>query len=282
MDDWKAQLGSGFARLAPRVASLPTCGKLTSVNVEALAALRPQVAFVTHYAPPEMIRQIEAVGVPVVAISIFKADPTEAAKLNPTLGDEDAAYDTGLPEAIRLIGAILGRDKQAEDLVTYAVEQRRAVGEHLKNLTESERVAMYMANPDLTTYGRGKYTGIMMQKAGGRNVANAILGYKQVSMEDVLAWNPAVVFVQDRYPTVVDEIRKSQAWANVAAVKDGRVYLMPEYAKAWGHAMPEAWALGEIWMAKKLYPARFADVDTRALADRYYRRFYGTDYQGLD
>jgi iron complex transport system substrate-binding protein len=27
---------------------------------------------------------------------------------------------------------------------------------------------------------------------------------------------------------------------------------MPEYAKAWGYPMPEALALGELWMAKKL------------------------------
>jgi len=39
-----------------------------------------------------------------------------------------------------------------------------------------------MANPDLTTYGSGKYTGLMMAHAGALNAAVAtVKGYKQVS-----------------------------------------------------------------------------------------------------
>ncbi|MGO2465128.1 MAG: hypothetical protein ACTH8H_11960, partial [Serratia proteamaculans] len=52
------------------------------------------------------------------------------------------------------------------------------------------------------------------------------------------------------------------------------VYLMPEYAKAWGYPMPEALALGELWMAKKLYPQRFSDVNLQQRVDAYYRQYY--------
>jgi iron complex transport system substrate-binding protein len=137
-----------------------------------------------------------------------------------------------------------------------------------------------MANPDLTTYGRGKYTGLMMERAGALNVAAAsIQGYKQVSIEQVIAWNPSVIFVQDRYPAVVQEIKASPAWSSIAAVRDGRVVLMPEYAKAWGYPMPEALSIGELWMAKQLYPARFVDIDVDARADAYYRRFYRVPFK---
>ena len=44
-------------------------------------------------------------------------------------------------------------------------------------------------------------------------------------------------------------------------MKNQRIYLMPEYAKAWGYPMPEALAIGELWLAKQLYPELFADVD---------------------
>jgi iron complex transport system substrate-binding protein len=43
--------------------------------------------------------------------------------------------------------------------------------------------------------------------------------------------------------------------------------------------MPEAMALGELWMAKTLYPERFADIDMQAQADAYYKEFYRTDYR---
>ena len=72
-----------------------------------------------------------------------------------------------------------------------------------------------MANPDLNTYGSGKYTGLMLEHAGAYNVAAAtIKGFKQVSLENVLEWNPAVILVQDRYPDVVPQILNDQGWAN--------------------------------------------------------------------
>ncbi len=50
-----------------------------------------------------------------------------------------------------------------------------------------------------------------------------------------------------------------------------RVWLMPEYAKAWGYPMPEALALGELWM--KLYPARYQSIDAHSKARDYYEAF---------
>jgi iron complex transport system substrate-binding protein len=140
-----------------------------------------------------------------------------------------------------------------------------------------------MANPELTTYGSGKYTGLMMAHAGAVNVAAAtIQGFKTVAMEQVIAWNPQVIFVQDRYPSVVNEIKTGAQWQTIDAVKNQRVYLMPDYAKAWGYPMPEAMGIGELWMAKKLYPEKFKDVDMRKVANDWYQRFYRTTYQGID
>jgi iron complex transport system substrate-binding protein len=63
-------------------------------------------------------------------------------------------------------------------------------------------------------------------------------------------------------------------------VRNARIYITPEYVKPWGYPLPEALALGELWMAKKLYPDRFADIDMQAAADRFYRSFYGQPYSG--
>ncbi len=62
-----------------------------------------------------------------------------------------------------------------------------------------------------------------------------------MSLEQVLEWNPQVIFVQDRYPQVVKQIENDPQWQAIDAVKHHRVWLMPEYAKAWGYPMPEAW-----------------------------------------
>lgn len=279
LDEWKKQLGANYARLAPQLPNLPMPGGLTKVNIEELLKLKPDVVFVTNYAPADMVKQIEDAGLSVVAISLLDVPPAEAVKLNPSVKDEPAAIDTGFATGVRLIADVLGRKEKGEEMIAATKKTRKLVADRLADIPEDKRVPVYMANPDLTTYGRGKYTGLMMERAGARNVANAVSGFKQVTMEDVLTWNPAVIFVQERYPTLVDEIKKADSWRTIDAVKNGRVYLMPEYAKAWGYPMPEAMALGELWMAKELYPERFKDIDMQKEADAYYKEFYRTDYR---
>ena len=85
--------------------------------------------------------------------------------------------------------------------------------------------------------------------------------------------------VQDRYPDVVPQILNDQGWANIQALKDKNVLLMPEYAKAWGYPMPEALALGEVWLAKALILQRFQDVDLDKMVNDYYQKFYRTSYK---
>lgn len=283
MANWKQQLGDGYARLAPELSQKTALGDLTHVDPEQLVALHPQVVFVTNYAPQEMIDKISSLGIPVVAISLRHDAVGEENKMNPSMADEEQAYDQGLREGITLIGDIVNKPEEAKALIDATDKGRKVVGERLQAIPEDQRVRAYMANPDLTTYGSGKYTGLMMAHAGALNVAAAtIKGFKPVAMEQVIAWNPQVIFVQDRYPKVVDEILQSPQWQVIDAVKNHRVYLMPDYAKAWGYPMPEAMGIGELWMAKKLYPEKFKDVDMRKAANDWYQRFYRTDYQGVD
>lgn len=283
MANWKQQLGDSYARLVPELNQKATLGDLTHVDPEKLVALHPQVVFVTNYAPQEMIDSITALGIPVVAISLRHDEPGEKAKMNPSIRDEEMAYDKGLREGITLIGEIVNKPAEAKALITATDQGRKIVSDRLKNVPAEKRIRAYMANPELTTYGSGKYTGLMMLHAGAVNVAAAtVKGFKTVSMEQVIAWDPQVIFVQDRYPSVVNEINSSPQWQAIDAVKNHRVWLMPDYAKAWGYPMPEAMGIGELWMAKKLYPQKFQDVDMNKLANKWYQRFYRTAYQGTE
>lgn len=270
----------GLDTYAPQLTSLPMPGDLSTVNVEEVLRLKPDVVFVTNYAPPAMIEQLAQAGLPVVAISLSKGEGVEAPKLNPTFADDDVAYAEGLKIGVRLIGDIVGKRERADQLIDYAFAQRQLVEQRVASIPDAERVKLYMANPDMNTYGSGKYTGVIMKRSGGVNVAAGVRGATKVSMEDVLAWNPQVIFVQDRYAPVADEIRKGAAWQHVDAVENKRLYITPEYVKPWGYPLPEALALGELWMAKKLYPERFADIDMQKQADAYYQQFYGQVYTG--
>lgn len=283
LSSWKKQLGPQFSRLLPGIDTLPMPGDLTQVNIESLLALHPQVVFVANYAPVEMIQQIQSAGLPVVAISLRQDADGEKDKINPSMANEEQAYNEGLKQGIRLIGDVVGRQKEAQTLISYTFSSRERANAPVANVPERDKVRVYMANPNLNTYGSGKYTGLMMAHAGAVNVAAAtIKGARQVSFEQVLQWDPQVIFVQDRYPQVREEIMHDASWQRIDAVRHHRVWLMPEYAKAWGYPMPEALAIGELWMAKKLYPERYKDIDVDAKARDFYQRFYRVDWQTND
>ena len=283
MSNWKQQLGDGYVKLAPSLENTPKVGDLTSFDAESLVKLQPQVVFVTNYAPKEMIEKISNLGIPVVAISLRKEANDDKSNLNPTLLNEEQAYNEGLKEGILLIGDIVNKSDNANALIAATFDQRQQVSQRLQDIPKEQRVRAYMANPDLTTYGSGKYTGLMMEHAGALNVAaSSVKGYKQVALEQVIAWDPEVIFIQDRYPQVVDEIKQDARWQVISAVKNNRIYLMPEYAKAWGYPMPEAMAIGELWMAKKLYPEKFNDINMQKAANDWYQKFYRTQYQGAE
>ena len=276
--DWAKRIGPGFVRLAPEFKGLPEPGELLKVNVEELLSLQPDVVIVTHYVPADMLKQLRDTGVPVVQIAFFKVPVSERGKKNPVLTDEKAAYTQGMTEAVTLLGEIFGKQANAKELNDYVMAQRAVIDKRTAGLPDAARTTMYMANPDMNTYGSGKYTGVVMRLAGGLNVARAMDGYGKVTMEQVLQWDPAVVIVQDRYVSVADQIKKDPAWQTVQAVKNQRIYVTPEYVKPWGHPLPESVALGELWMAKVLHPELFKDVDLDAQANTFYRKFYRTDY----
>lgn len=280
INKWQSLVSPTLGDIYPRLKELATPGDLETVNIEALTKLNPDLVLVTHYMPKNVIEQIEKMGIPVVAISLYKADYEQASKLNPKLKDPDNAYIEGFKEGVALIGSIMCKEQKAAELIEYALKNREIVKDRLKDIPSNDKVACYMANPDLYTYGTGKYTGVIIDRAGGRNVAESIDGYKQVTIEQIMAWNPEVIFVQDRYEKVAAEIKTNPAWQGISAVKNNKIYIAPEYAKPWGHPCPESMALGELWLAKKLYPDKFADIDLQTTVNDFYTRFYGVEYKG--
>ncbi len=279
LERWKKYL-PGAVKAMPELENMARPGDLKTVNIEELLKLNPDLVIVTHYAPPDMIKQIESTGLPVVAVSFYRADYEQASKLNPDLKDPDRAYTEGMKDGIALMGTVFGRPKQARELIDNMTKNREMLQGKLGDISRDGRVKCYMANPKLHTYGTGKYTGVIMHRAGGRNVAEEIKGYQQVSMEEILQWDPEVLFVQDRYKAIIPEIKNDPTWQAVDAVKNERIYLCPEYVKPWGHPCPESLALGEIWMAKRLYPEKLADMDLQKLVNEYYEKFYGIPYEG--
>lgn len=276
--DWDKRLGGGFRKIAPEFIDIAKPGELRAVNMESLLALDPDLVVIPHFLDAEVIKQLEDAKIPTLALAFADLPEDQYGKTDPTLADEKTAYTDGVVEAVRLLGQVYGKDGNAEKLVDAMGKGRALADERTASIPEAERVRIYLAASETSTRGAGKYTGLIIEQAGGLNVARDLNGNAQVSMEQVLEWNPEVIIVEDRAKETYETILKSEEWASLDAVKNGKVYLLEEFVRPNGHPAPESLALGEAYLGSLFYPEKFSDLDMNQMVQDYYKTFYRTDF----
>lgn len=190
---------------------------------------------------------------------------------------EDAAsFVEESKRSLRLFGRILGpeAERRAEDWCAYADKTVAFVSERLKDVPRQGRPRVYyLRGPQaLDTQGPGGNTFWIGVLAGADMVVKdrPWAGRAQVSMEDMVRWNPEVVLVGRQYSP--DLVLKDARWANMDAVRNHHVYSTPEGVFYWDGGIEQMLLLE--YLAKLLYPDRFADLDMVAEVRDFFSRFY--------
>jgi iron complex transport system substrate-binding protein len=122
----------------------------------------------------------------------------------------------------------------------------------------------------------------LVEMAGGEPVwadANPGGGWTQVTFEQIAAWDADQIFIisYSRNPSeVTAELRADPTWQALRAVREDRLYAFAADLYSWDQ--PDTrWILGLIWLADKLHPERFPDLDITAEARTFYQTLYGLD-----
>ncbi len=200
----------------------------------------------------------------------------------PVVGVLDARNATRYDESIRFFGTLLGADAQAASLSGYYNRVLSPVTSRANGIPANERVRVYYAEgpKGLQTDPPGSPHSELIEVAGGVNVADCALtqgmGMTPVSMEQVTKWNPDVIIVGD--PGFFSTIYNDTLWHAIPAVKNHRVYLVPQSPYPWFDRPPGVnRIIGIPWTAKVLYPEKFKDLDMPALTKEFYSKFYHYD-----
>jgi len=179
---------------------------------------------------------------------------------------------------IRIVAQCVNAEERAEELIAYLQSKLDFVAERVSDIAEDEKVRVFYGGHDIYhAYGGETFEHFQIVSAGGVNVAADLTGWMpEVSAEQLLQWDPQVVVLLSGVS--VDDVLNDPKLASLSAVKERRVYSLPE--SGWDFSSPRALFCIE-WLASKLYPGRFADVDIEAEADEFYRGVFGVDYTGL-
>ncbi len=259
-----------------RLTALPVVGGILGhgprMQSEAVLQLRPDVALswvgaaVSTSSIDETVRFFGQIGVPVLFVKL----------------DTLAEW----PMAFEFVGQLLGRQSRAADLAAAITDSLTRVSKAVAAIPQAERKRVYYAEgvDGLATECHSSFHVEPIELAGGYNVhrcaPSSYVGMEKVSLEQVLAYDPDVIVVQDA--AFLARLNAHGPWRRVQAVRTGQILSVPQSPLNWLDR-PSSFmrALGIQWLAHALYPERFP-FDVNSATRDFYARFFGVSLDEAD
>ncbi len=197
-----------FSNYPDEALSKERVGDVFNMNYEKVVALNPDLIVSVH--SQDVVPELEKLGVPV-----YVKDPQNI----------DQVIDT-----VRLYGELLSVEEQAEELASSMEAEIAALMEAVAGIPEPERVSVYYEvwwqEPSLMTAGSGTFIDDLITRANAENIASDLSGWTSISLETIVERDPAVILTT--FQETIDGFNQGQkqAWKDISAVKNGRVYLL--------------------------------------------------------
>ena len=197
---------SDFPEEAKAVADIGST--FEALNTELIVSLEPDLVLAAEINTPEQVKQLEDLGLTVYYLK------------NPTTLEE--MYGN-----LELVAQMTGHQEEAADLVESLKARVAAVDEKIAPLSSKFSVFYELDATDPAkpfTAGKGTFITQLIDRAGGYNIASDLEGYPQMSLEQVVAADPAFIILGDaRYGVSPESIAERPGWENLSAVKNGQV-----------------------------------------------------------
>ena len=245
---------------AERYAKLPELGRLTgrgdTANVEVVLQAKTDL--------------IVDVGGTAASLAALAASVEERTRIPYALFDGRLE---STPATLRALGKLMGNEKEAEGLAIWYENELRDAKKRAALASNRPLVYYGRGGAGLQTGGAGSINVEVLEFLGARNAAaSAHGGLVTVSFEQVILWNPQVVLTTD--PSFWAMVWNDPRWRAVDAVSRKQVYLSPHLPFGWFDFPPGANRLMGIWWAGRILEPKAFDIDLRAKAREFYRRFY--------
>ncbi len=207
---------------------------LTAFGIESVRALPVTNTFMQGIDPEQMLELN-----PDIIVTLNK--DANAATLQEQTGKDMLILSKDTLEnyaiSMRILGEVIGNTSEAYEIADYWMEQVDGVSAKTKNITQADRPRVYhVGNGGIySIVGKDTIMASIVDIAGGYNLGNEVSNNEngtnesiEVSMEQILAWNPDIIIAPNK--TQYDEIINSAEWQKLDAVKNDKVYCQLKYA----------------------------------------------------
>ena len=190
------------------VLDVPSVQSGYDTNIEQIIALEPQVLLMSTMAQTEeQVAALEEAGIKVVV--------------------SDAQDIEGVYTALEMIGTLMGKEKEAEQVITTMQVQFHELSESASGQGKTVYFEVSPLEYGLWTAGKGTFMNEIAEMLGMKNVFDDVDGWAEISEEQVLERNPDYIVTITMYfgegPTPEEEIMARPGWENVTAVQNGAI-----------------------------------------------------------
>jgi ABC-type Fe3+-hydroxamate transport system substrate-binding protein len=289
-EGWRPAIFSRYKAIIPNLADMPDVGNSDDNNfsVEKVIALRPDVLLLaawTFESLKDTKAQLDAAGIPIVVID-YNAQTLERHLAS-----------------TRALGKVMGANERAEELAGLYEREYRNVMERVQKARAAggapRKVYVELGQGGAGTVGN-TYNGTMWGKIittlGAENLATGRIPgpWGPLNAEAVIAADPDIIFiagsswvnrpaaVKTGYDATPDITRASltpylsrPGWSSIKAVKDGNVSAIEH-----GLCRTLFDFVAFQYIAKRLYPDAFRDVDPEASFKAYHAKYLPVAYSG--
>lgn len=239
---------------APEMTELPNVGTAKEFNLEACAALSPDLVILPMKLK-DAAQSLTDLGITVLLV-------------NPESQDL-------LTEMINTIATATNTNSEAAKLLAYIDSQKAILTSALSGV-EPESVYLAGNSSFLSTAGPSMYQSSIIELAGGKNAADSITDtyWTEISYEQLLAWDPSYIIIASDAEYTVDDVMNDPNLAECTAVKNSHVYAIPGDVEALDSPVP-AGILASVWLAGILHPDQVPTDTYTTEMTNYYETFYG-------
>ena len=198
-----------FSDYPEEAKALPSIGgSFGEYNVEAIVALEPDLVIAAEINTPELVKQLEDLGVTVYYLG------------NPTTLEE-------MYGKLETVAELTGHD--VSELVSSLQTRVAAVDEKIAPISARPNVFYEIDASDPSkpyTYGPGTFGDLLITRAGGTNVGSVSTdAYPQLSLEQIVVENPSVIILGDSMWGVTPEsVLERAGWESIEAVNANQIF----------------------------------------------------------
>ncbi len=261
-------------KMFPKLKDVPIVTINGELNLETLIDMEPDLLILTP-AMKEQKDRVDELGMTVINEPVY---------------DDNATLLERNRDRQMYYGVAMGGDSLeiADEYEEYFNSMVDHVYDATANLSDDEKpVVLEIRSLDPLTVCNGNDRSVAQDwitaaggiNAAGENTQDGKSGSWEVSVEQVLSWDPDYIVCSNSASKAA--LMADDQLSGLRAVAEGRVVDMPKGLMAWGYNGPELPLFVE-FAGKYIHPELFTDVDVVADAEDFYSRFFGIDVSDED